>query len=318
MTLHRLAVLTLGPPLLVGAVYLVSFPASRHAGQLLAARIDEIETRAADARALAHDELAGACELAAEEVLKNLPANCRAVVHSPFVLAGDLNRAELERLYAEAVAPVAEALWRAFFDHRPDLPVTIVALSDNATYQAVAADLDGYEPSAYAGYTQRGLRRIVLNLETGRGTLAHELCHVLALFDFPRMPEWFDEGLAALHEEARFSPDGLLLEGQDNWRSRILREALAQNRLPSLETVIRSPEFRGEGEGLNYALVRGFCQYLEARGLLSHFYRKFHAAADDDPTGIATLRELLGQTSLDEIDRDFHKWLERATGERGM
>jgi len=307
----RLFVLALGPPLIVGAVYLASFPSAPSGAEALASRLSQIESHAARARRAARDELTGACELAAGEVLRSLPSNCAAVVHSPFVLAGDLSAAELERLHREAVAPIAEAFWRAFFDNRPDRPVTIVVLSNEGSYETVAANLDGYEPSAYAGYTQRNERRIVLNLATGRGTLAHELCHVLALFDFPDMPEWFDEGLAALHEEADFSEDGLLLVGRSNWRSRIVREALGQNRLTALEEVIRAPEFRGEGEGINYALVRGFCHYLQTRGLLSHFYRKFHAAANDDPTGVATLCELLRQPHIRKLDADFRAWLAR-------
>jgi hypothetical protein len=96
--------------------------------------------------------------------------------------------------------------------------------------------------------------------------------------------------------------------GTDNWRTRLLREALHQGELPTLESVIASPAFRGEGEGLNYAVVRCFCQYLQERGLLSHFYRKFRGAAHEDPDGIATLCELLGCASLAEVDRDFRRW----------
>ena len=200
-------------------------------------------------------------------------------------------------------------MWRSFFDHKPDKPVTIVALSSQVSYGAAAAELDGYEPLAYAGYTQRGQRRIVMNLSTGQGTLAHELAHMLALFDFPDMPEWFDEGLAALHEEALFSDDGLTLAGTSNWRSKILREALEHNQLPPLASVIRNPAFRGEGEGLNYAMVRCFCHYLQERKLLSHFYRKFRTGVQLDPTGITTLCELLGAASIEDVDRDFRAWI---------
>lgn len=307
MTRFRLLILTLGPPLLIGAVYMVTFSAVRPE---VAARRTAAERRSWLLGA-AQDELTQSCELAADAIMDSLPANCRVVVRPPFVLAGDLDEAALERLHHETVAPVAAALWRAFFDRKPDRPVTIVALSDQARYESIAADLDGYDPSAYAGYTQRGERRIVLNLATGRGTLSHELCHMLALFDFPGLPEWFDEGLAALHEEADFSEDGLLLRGRPNWRSRVLHDALRRNQLPPLEQIIESPSFRGEGEGLNYALVRSFCEYLQSRGLLCHFYRKFRGASADDPHGIATLCELLNAPDVDQVDRDFRAWLAR-------
>jgi len=68
-------------------------------------------------------------------------------------------------------------------------------------------------------------------------------------------------------------------------------------------------EFRGEGESLNYAHARGVCQYLQERGLLHHFYRKYRGAARGDPSGIGTLCELLGCRSLEDVDRQFRAWL---------
>jgi hypothetical protein len=304
-----LLVLTLGPPAIVAAVYALCIPATGREHALEVAIRIEAETQAALERAGRQNALAAACADAARDILTSLPASTRIVIRPPFVIAGDLPEADLARLHDETVRPVTLGLWRAYFDRRPDAPVTIVALGSEASYAAVAAELDGYESSTYAGYTQRGKRRIVVNLATGPGTLAHELSHVLAFFDFPGMPEWFDEGLASLHEDAEFSNDGLTLIGVGNWRSTLLREALGRNQLPALESVIRNPEFRGEGEGLNYAVVRGFCHYLQERGMLSHFYRKFRDGAATDPSGIVTLCELLNVASIGEADRLFRDWL---------
>jgi hypothetical protein len=309
VTLSRTILLTLGPLGLVGAVYAVSFPAPDREQKVLAFEQIEAEAEAALARGEKDHALAAACAAATRELAPTLPANCHVIIRPPFILAGDRSEAELQALYAETVLPVTRALWRSFFDRKPDKPLIIVALGNQSTYESVAADLDGYEASAYSGYTQRGQRRIVVNLETGRGTLAHELAHLLALFDFSEMPEWFDEGLAALHEEAVFADDGLTIVGRSNWRSRLLRSALERDAMPRLETVIRNPAFRGEGEGLNYAIVRAFCHYLQQRQLLSHFYRKFRDGAGTDPTGIATLCELLGVSSISEVEREFRDWV---------
>jgi hypothetical protein len=310
VTLTRLFVLTLGPPILVGAIYALSFPSAKPERAAKARRVIPVESRSAGI----HDEqdaLTRTCRAAADELLPQLALSCRAIVRTPFVIAGDLAEAELDRLHGETVLPVSAALWRAYFDTKPDEPVTIVVLGSEAGYRAAAAALDGYEPRAYAGYTQRSRRRIVLNLATGRGTLAHELAHVLAAFDFPGMPEWFDEGLAALHEDARFSSDGLTMAGNRNWRSRLLVDEFRRSQVPALETVFASPAFRGEGEGVNYAVVRSFCLYLQERGLLSHFYRKFRGAVCDDPSGVLTLCELLGVATLDDVDREFRAWAAR-------
>jgi hypothetical protein len=308
VTATRLLVLTLGPPVLVSATYLLSLsPLKREHAESTAHAGGETR-RSFRFHGEEHDAPAQACQATAEQLSPALPSSFRVILRPPFVLAGDLPESELDRLHRETVRPVASALWRSYFDRKPDQPVTIVALAGESSYRTAAASLDGYEPTAYAGYTQRGARRIVFNLATGDGTLAHELAHILAAFDFPAMPEWFDEGLAALHESASFSDDGLTMIGTANWRTRLLRDALRQGELPTLESVIASPAFRGEGEGLNYAVVRCFCQYLQERGLLSHFYRKFRGAGHEDPEGVATLCELLGRASLAEVDRDFRRW----------
>lgn len=315
MTGKRLLVLSLGPPLLIGGAYALSQPgteewpvritplASADSSPLPAPRKPPLPP-AADQAALEH-----ACQTAARELLDRLPRPAAAIVRAPYVLAGDFLEQDLDRLHREAVEPMAAALWRSFFDRRPDQPVTIVALSSESAYHSAARLLDGYEPRAYAGYTQRGRRRVVFNAATGLGTLTHELSHVLAVFDFPEMPEWFDEGLAALQEESVFSADGLTLAGTANWRCRQVRAAFDSHRLPELTHVIESRDFRGEAESLNYATARTFCLFLQERGLLSHYYRKFRGSVKHDPSGLATVCELLGVESVVELDRQFREWI---------
>jgi hypothetical protein len=311
VTGQRLLLLIAGPLLLVGGAYVLSFPAPNRAQAEFAARNSQARQRLLQARSIEASALGEACVATARELQARLPGTCVTIVRPPCILAGDFGEAELDRLNRESVVPVMEALWRMYFDRRPDQPIVIVALSNETTYRAVARGLDGYEPTAYAGYTQRAQRRLVFNTATGMGTLTHELVHILALFDFPDMPEWFDEGLAALHEESVLSDDRLTLAGVANWRSRLLRSALDAGELPPLSTVVKSRSFRGPGENLNYAQARCFCLFLQERGLLSHFYRKFRAAAADDPSGLSTLCELLGASTARQIDRDFREWISR-------
>jgi len=124
----------------------------------------------------------------------------------------------------------------------------------------------------------------VLNISTGRGTLAHELTHALAHFDFPDMPEWFDEGLASLGEESEFSDDGLRLTGISNWRLNYVLPELRQNRLRPLQSLIVSGNVRPGYEAVDYAHARYFCLYLQQRQLLGPYYRKFRARAASDPS----------------------------------
>src|SRR5262249_10398086 len=141
------------------------------------------------------------------------------------------------------------------------------------------------------------------------GTVAHELTHALAHADFPQMPEWFDEGLASLHEESAFSPDGRHLVGGENWRIRFLKEAEARGCWKSIRELLAEPFAEPEIASLDYALARYFCLYLQEQGLLPAFYRKCRTLCDADPTGEMALRQLHGGKSLDEIDREFRAWV---------
>ena len=235
--------------------------------------------------------------------------NLEILVRPPFLIAAPLAEGEIERIHRDLLQPLSESLWRAYFDRRPTSPLLIVLLPDEATFRQVARLMDGYDPASYDGYYQRQKQHLVLNLSRGEGTLAHELCHALAQFDFPQLPEWFDEGLAALHEATVFSQDGLLLFGRPNWRCQALVKALDQADFPHLEQVARAKSFRGKQEGLRYAYVRAFCRYLQDKGVLSHYYRKLRDQARLDPSGLLTLQELLGKRSIREIETDFQRWL---------
>ena len=252
--------------------------------------------------------LEAACRRKAIELATRLSGNCRMIVRTPYVLAGDLTEHELDRQYRETILPTVRALATSYFDRLPNQPITLLMFSSGRSYRRHAQRFDGRQRANYHGYYQKADRRVVLNISTGNGTLAHELTHALAHFDFPDMPEWFDEGLASLHEESVFSKDGLRLEGVFNWRLNYLLPAIRRNRLQSLDSLIRSRSVRQDSEALDYAHSRYFCLYLQSRQLLSHYYRKFRTNTAQDPTGRQTLCELLRCDSLDEVDRDFRNW----------
>ena len=162
--------------------------------------------------------------------------------------------------------------------------------------------------AAFAGYYERRQHRIIVNTETGEGTIAHELTHALGHFDFPEMPEWFDEGLASLHEEARFSDDHLRLTGVPNWRGRYLQLALQKGELRTLASMIGEAGMRPRQQALDYAHARYFCLFLQERGLLAPFYRKFRLAVATDPTGSRTLQALFNVNGLTAVDDQFRDW----------
>lgn len=306
----RRALLITGPFVLVACCYAATYSTARDDQRQHDEQLAAVARVAAQDRTRAAESLAEQCASVARSLAEQTGGELATrLVRPPFVLVSDAPADRMQALLDETIRPLSSALWRAYFDTTPSSPISLVLLSNEASYRRLARQLDGYDPIAYDGYYQKTRRRLVLNLASGEGTLAHELCHALAACDCPDLPEWVDEGLAALHEEARYSPDRLLLIGEPNWRCRIVRDALSDDRLPTMETLATAASFRGDDEGLKYAFSRTICRFLQSRGLLSHFYRKLRSNVASDPTGLDTLQALLGATSPAEIDTAIRNWL---------
>jgi hypothetical protein len=315
--------LILGPPVIVGFAYLVARPDFDHAFTASANTLDAESVNVTSATSpqsgqdpqsqvggVPDSRLIEQCQRTREALMRRLGVRFSSIVRTPFVIVGDATESDLNRLFRETIAPTARALAIAFFDRPPDRPISIVLLSGDSSYQSCALQLDGQRRAAFAGYYERRDHRIVVNVATGKGTIAHELAHALGHFDFPEMPEWFDEGLAALHEDARFSADHLRITGLPNWRKRDLLPAAKKGTLQSLEELITAARVRPNRQAVDYAHARYFCLFLQERGLLEPFYRKFRSSVANDPTGLRTIQALLDVGDLTPIDDEFRRWLQ--------
>lgn len=249
------------------------------------------------------------CDEVGQRVEQRLGPGFQVVIRAPFVLAGDLSEQQLKAWHHDTIGPAARALASAYFDRDPHQPITVLLFSNEQTYYAQAQRLFGDEHVSVYGYYKPRHRTLVMNISTGGGTLVHELTHALVDFDFPEVPEWFNEGLASLHEQCRFRPDGSGLDGLVNWRLPILQQALEQDRLAPLDELIQADEFRGPDEAVHYAQARYVCLYLQEKGLLEDYFRRFRAARRSDPRGLRTLQSVLGDRPWDEIDAEFRAWV---------
>jgi hypothetical protein len=235
------------------------------------------------------------------------------IVHSPFVIAGDLSEDELDAWHRRTIRPAAEAIANCYTKVAPTAPITILLFADERSYRSYAEKLFSDRGVSVYGYYKPSLRTMVMNISTGGGTLVHELTHALVDFDFPAIPDWFNEGLASLHEQCRFRTDeggikGPSIEGLVNWRLPALQKAIAEGRLRPLEELIGSDDFRGRLEGLNYAEARYFCLYLQERGLLQKFYRAFRDDRRPDRLGLKTAKAMFPDQSWDELNLAFRRW----------
>lgn len=269
------------------------------------------------AKPAAHSEsaslgLPAQCQQTAKLWQSRLDENCRVVVRPPFVLAGNLSSAELTKLYDQTISPAANALAGDYFTVAPDQPITLLCFADAESYTHAASKLLGeHNPSPYGFYRPHG-RVVIANLATGTGTMIHELTHALVDFDFPKLADWFNEGLASLHEACRYQTDAsgdLHLQGLTNWRLPGLQKLIANRTLRPTRTMIAVNDFRGPLEGANYAHARYLCLYLQQQGKLAEFYRVYRVNRTDDPLGEASLAKVLEITDWVEFDRDYWQWV---------
>lgn len=244
---------------------------------------------------------------ASQRIQSRLPESWPVVDHYPFLVTGNLPERDLRLALTDVILPTAAALTIDYFDRPPEDPITLILLADDNSYADALGRLGHSGREEYAGIYSRKHRQLILNFSTGEGTLAHELTHALAHADFPRMPEWFDEGLASLHEESIFTADGRRLIGQPNWRDRLLREALQRERPPGIEELIVG-KFGRQEPAVDYALARNLCLYLQSQNLLGPYYRKCRARIQQDPSGGWSLLEIAGCRDFDELDDRLREW----------
>ena len=103
--------------------------------------------------------------------------------------------------------------------HVPDFPA--VGHELHQTNQAFLAKMILVIAAAaiiqlFFGFYMSGERKMVMNIATGTGTLAHELVHPLLAEDFPNVSSWFNEGFASLYEQS--GSRGSRMMGFVNWR----------------------------------------------------------------------------------------------------
>lgn len=313
LSIHRSALLIVGPFVLITGFYFLIFSGTREGrASSNAVRLGAPETYSSAPNIKTPQpkkNFQTECEARAKLLQEQISIPINVLIRAPYVLMGDYDTQTLDALYRKTILPTQYALNVWYFDREPDQPITIIALSSQDRYQQVAFDLDRRKVGSYYGYFQSDQMRIILNLTTGSGTLAHELTHALAEIDFPNMPEWFDEGLASMHEQCEFSETENQLLGSSNWRVQILLSALDREQLPPLKTLVQQIRIGKEREALTYAHARYFCLYLQEKRLLSPFYRKLRTNAETDQTGLQTLQQVLNVTDLSEMDPDFQKWL---------
>lgn len=231
------------------------------------------------------------------------------VIQRPFVVIGDESKSEVEGRAEGTVKWAVDRLKQDFFVNDPKEILNIWLFKDAASYEKHALLLFGDKPSTPYGYYSSANKALIMNIETGGGTLVHEIVHPFMEANFPDCPPWLNEGLGSLYEQCG-DVNGHI-HGFTNWRLPGLQQAIRSKQVPSFSdlTALDATAFYNEDRGVNYAEARYLCYYLQQEGLLVKFYQEFHARQKEDPTGFKTLQKTLAENDMGAFKTKWEKFV---------
>jgi hypothetical protein len=231
------------------------------------------------------------------------------VLQKPFVVIGDESPAVVRRRSVRTIKWAADKLKQDYFKKGPADIIDIWLFKNEKSYKKYAWEIFGDRPDTPFGYYSHEHGALIMNIGTGGGTLVHEIVHPFMSSNFPECPAWFNEGLASLYEQCR-EKDGHIW-GLTNWRLAGLQGDIRAGRISSFETLAHANEgeFYRCDKGNNYAQARYLCYYLQEKGLLVRFYHEFDSNQRKDPTGCATLKNVLGEQDMAAFQKRWERFV---------
>ncbi len=231
------------------------------------------------------------------------------VVQPPFVVIGDEPHEVVKERADETIRWAVEKLKQDYFPNDPSEILDIWLFKNELSYNKYTKLLFNDKPSTPYGYYSHAHKALIMNIATGGGTLVHEIVHPFMEANFPSCPSWLNEGLGSLYEQCG-EQDGHI-HGYVNWRLPGLQVAVKAGDVQSFKdfTALDANGFYSDNRGVNYAQARYLCYYLQEKGLLVKFYRRFHDNQKTDPTGYATLIAVLGNPNMERFKKDWEKYV---------
>jgi hypothetical protein len=227
------------------------------------------------------------------------------------VVLGDEGRDAVGRRARGTVKWAVDLLKKDYFPKDPQRIIDIFLFKNRASYITNTVRLTGQRPGTPFGFYSEQQQALIMNIATGGGTLVHEIVHPFVEANFPKAPAWFNEGLGSLYE-ACGQHDGKIY-GYTNWRLPGLQEAIRNGALPSFKTftATTSHQFYERDPGSNYGQARYLCYYLQEKGLLRTYYRRFLRDHRRDPSGYETLKQVLGVRDMAAFQREWEAYVLR-------
>jgi hypothetical protein len=231
------------------------------------------------------------------------------VIEAPFVVIGDEPKQAVQQHAEGTVKWAVERLKQDFFVSDPKDILDIWLFKDAASYEKHTRILFGETPTTPYGYYSNDHKALIMNIETGGGTLVHEIVHPFMEANFPACPPWLNEGLGSLYEQCGDVKGHI--HGFTNWRLPGLQRAIKLAQVPPFKTLtaMDTSAFYNEDRGTNYAQARYLCYYMQEKGVLVKFYQEFHAHQKEDPSGFNTLQKVLAEADMNAFKTKWEKYV---------
>lgn len=228
--------------------------------------------------------------------------------HSCFIIVSNLSENETGKIVSNTIDKAYDCFYNDYFSTEPNELTTIFLFGDDKSYRYWAKKLYGDDDLSRYGYYKPYAKTMLMNINTGTGTLVHELTHALVRYDFADIPSWFNEGLGSLYERCSLNDKQIL--GYVNWRLPALHDAINGKYYTTLDKLTKTDydEFYGEGSDVNYSQARYLCMYLQEQGKLKEYYKLFRDTYDSDNTGKTQLEKITGK-DIQSLDDDYVKWV---------
>ncbi len=238
-----------------------------------------------------------------------IPDSFQVIVEPPFVVIGNGTQQQVAAHARRTVHWTVTLLMRDFFLKDPDEILDIWVFEDEASYRYYAKQIFNDFPDTLYGYYSPSSGALVMNIGLGGGTLVHEIVHPFIETNFPDCPPWFNEGLGSLYEWPE-DIDGRIY-GVVNWRLSGLVQDIRAGRLGSFRRLmnLNQRQFYSEDTGANYAQSRYLLQYLQYKRKLRPYYHAFVKNHRTDPSGIHTLKQILGIEDLQRFQHEWEQWV---------
>ncbi len=228
-----------------------------------------------------------------------------------FVIFSSLEPALTYKLVDNDLRNTITTMQKHYTEKYPDSLTALFLFEDYNSYKEFSIntfDMDPEDLSPY-GFYKISRNAITIRYVSWKGSIAHEVTHAMIQADFPQVPSWFNEGMAALHENAKFNNDKL--ETSFSWRILSLRRSFRENTYTPLKflMVTNDEELYSGRASFYYAQSCYLLMYLMDKGLITDYYKLFRKSYEEDPTGISQLETVLNMP-LEKFEPEYTAYVQ--------